>query len=74
MSLLCVGSVALDSVETPRGAVDRVLGGSAVYFSAAATVLHPVQLVGVIGDDYPLDQLDFLSDRGADLSLSLIHI
>jgi sugar/nucleoside kinase (ribokinase family) len=68
MSLLCVGSVALDSVETPRGAVDRVLGGSAVYFSAAATVLHPVQLVGVIGDDYPLDQLDFLSDRGADLS------
>ena len=63
MSLLCVGSVALDSVETPRGAVDRVLGGSAVYFSAAATVLYPVQLVG-IGDDYPVDQLDFLSDRG----------
>ncbi len=68
MSILCVGSVALDSVETPFGKADRVLGGSAVYFSAAATLFHPVQVVGVIGDDYPVDELDFLRDRGADLS------
>jgi len=68
MSILCVGSVALDSVETPFGKAERVLGGSAVYFSAAATVFNPVQMVGVVGDDYPLDDLAFLTDRGADLS------
>ena len=68
MSILCVGSVALDSVETPFGKAERVLGGSAVYFSAAATVFNPVQMVGVVGDDYPLDDLAFLSGRGADLS------
>jgi sugar/nucleoside kinase (ribokinase family) len=68
MSILCVGSVALDSVETPFGKAERVLGGSAVYFSAAATVFNPVQMVGVVGDDYPLDDLAFLKGRGADLS------
>lgn len=68
MSILCVGSVALDSVETPFGKADRVIGGSAVYFSAAATLLSPVQVVGVVGDDYPMDRLAFLSRRGADLS------
>ncbi len=68
MSILCVGSVALDSVETPFGKADRVLGGSAVYFSAAATVFKPVSMVGVVGDDYPMDDLSFLADRGADLS------
>ena len=67
-SILCVGSVALDSVETPFGKAERVLGGSAVYFSAAATLFHPVQVVGVVGSDYPLADLDFLEGRGADLS------
>jgi len=68
MSILCVGSVALDSIQTPFGSADRVVGGSAVYFTAAATLFSPVQVVGVVGDDYPLAQLDFLSARGADLS------
>lgn len=68
MSILCVGSVALDSIETPFGSAERVVGGSAVYFSAAASLFSPVQVVGVVGDDYPLDQLAFLSERGADLS------
>jgi len=68
MSVLCVGSVALDSVETPFGSAERVLGGSAVYFAAAATAFHPVQVVGVVGDDYPLSDLDFLDERGADLT------
>lgn len=68
MPILCVGSVALDSVETPFGKASRVLGGSAVYFSAAATLFNPVQVVGVVGDDYPLDDLGFLAGRGADLS------
>lgn len=68
MSILCVGSVALDSVETPFGKAERVLGGSATFFSAAATTFSPVRVVGVVGDDYPLAELDFLANRGADLS------
>jgi sugar/nucleoside kinase (ribokinase family) len=68
MSILVVGSVALDSVETPFGSADRVIGGSAVFFAAAATFLCPVRLVGVVGDDYPFERLDFLTERGADLS------
>jgi len=68
MSLLVVGSVALDTVETPFGRTEEALGGSAVYFSASASLFAPVQLVGVVGDDYPLDQLDFLARRGVDLS------
>ena len=67
MSILCVGSVALDSVQTPFGSAERVLGGSAVFFSAAATIFCPVQIVGVVGTDYPLDRLEFLVERGADL-------
>ncbi len=66
MSLLVVGSVALDSVRTPFGHVEDALGGSAVFFSAAASLLAPVQLVGVIGDDYPRDALRFLEERGVD--------
>src|SRR5687767_9495769 len=68
MSLLVVGSVALDTVETPFGRAEDALGGSATFFSAAASLLHPVQLVGVVGDDYPLDALSFLADRGVDLA------
>ena len=68
MSILVIGSVALDSVETPFGSADRVIGGSAVFFAAAASLLCPVRLVGVVGDDYPLEKLDFLTERGADLS------
>ncbi|HKK93624.1 MAG TPA: PfkB family carbohydrate kinase [Longimicrobiales bacterium] len=67
MSILVVGSVALDSVETPFGEAERVLGGSATFFSAAASLFAPVRVVGVIGDDYPVDRLDFLRARGVDL-------
>ena len=68
MSLLVVGSVALDSVETPFGKADDVLGGSATFFAASASHFAPVQLVGVIGDDYPEQQLEPLAKRGVDLS------
>ncbi len=68
MSILVVGSVALDSLETPFGTAEDTLGGSAVHFSAAASLFAPVQLVGVVGDDYPLEELDFLRDREVDLS------
>jgi sugar/nucleoside kinase (ribokinase family) len=57
MSLLVVGSVALDSISTPFGEVTDALGGSAVYFSAAVSLLGPVRVVGVVGNDYPVAQL-----------------
>jgi sugar/nucleoside kinase (ribokinase family) len=68
MSVLVVGSVALDSVETPFGKADDVLGGSATFFSSAASILTPVQLVGVVGTDYPLEKLEPLAARGVDLA------
>ncbi|GAC1517150.1 MAG: PfkB family carbohydrate kinase [Gemmatimonadaceae bacterium] len=68
MAVLVVGSVALDSVETPFGKAEGVLGGSGTFFSAAASLLTPVQLVGVVGEDYPVDQLAPLQRRGVDLS------
>jgi sugar/nucleoside kinase (ribokinase family) len=68
MSLLVVGSVALDSVETPFGARENALGGSATYFSAAASLLTQVGVVGVVGDDFPLSEIEFLRARGVDLS------
>ncbi|WP_419948559.1 PfkB family carbohydrate kinase [Candidatus Palauibacter sp.] len=66
--ILVVGSVALDEITTPTGHRDDVVGGTAVNFSAAASLFAPVQLVGVIGDDYPTHELDFLRRRGTDLS------
>src|SRR5215475_2223562 len=69
MTVLVVGSVALDSVETPFGKADNVLGGSGTFFSASASHLAPVQLVGVIGNDYPIDELKAaLASRPVDLS------
>jgi sugar/nucleoside kinase (ribokinase family) len=66
--VLVVGSVALDSVETPFGKADEVLGGSGTYFSSSASHFTPVQLVGVVGDDYPVDKLEPLAARGVDLA------
>ncbi|HEY8310202.1 MAG TPA: PfkB family carbohydrate kinase, partial [Gemmatimonadaceae bacterium] len=67
MSVLVVGSVALDSVETPFGKADDVLGGSATFFSASASHLTDVQVVGVVGNDYPMDKLRALETRKVDL-------
>ena len=68
MSLLVVGSVALDSVETPFGLKEEVLGGSASYFSTAASFFTPVQMVAVVGEDFPPAHLEFLDKRGVDIS------
>ena len=68
MTVLVVGSIALDSVETPFGRAENVLGGSAVFFAASASLLTDVQMVGVVGSDYPVDQLDVLAERGVDLT------
>jgi len=68
MTLLVVGSVALDSIFTPFGETADALGGSAVYFSVAGSILHPVQVVGVVGHDYPYAELERLAQRGIDWS------
>ena len=68
MSILVVGSVAIDSIETPTQARQKVLGGSAVHFSYAASFFAPVQLVGVVGDDFPAEHLELLRKRNIDLA------
>ncbi len=68
MGLLVVGSIALDSVETPFGSNADALGGSATFFGYAATVFHPVLAVGVVGDDFPEVELQRLAERGVDLA------
>ncbi|MFZ2224558.1 MAG: PfkB family carbohydrate kinase [Candidatus Deferrimicrobium sp.] len=67
MSLLVVGSMAFDSIKSPFGEVERVIGGSATYFSLAASLLAPVRLVSVVGRDFPKGTLDMLSARRIDL-------
>lgn len=57
MSLIVTGSIGIDTVITPWGRADEVLGGSSVYFSAAASFFSPVRLVGAVGDDFPRDFL-----------------
>jgi cytidine kinase len=66
MPLLVVGSIALDSIETPAQKRDNVLGGSAVYFSYAASYFAPVRLVGVVGDDWPQEHTQLLNQRQID--------
>lgn len=68
MDILVIGSVAFDSVETPFGRGDDVLGGSATYFSTSASFFTGVQLVAVVGDDFPDEPKEFLSARGVDLA------
>jgi sugar/nucleoside kinase (ribokinase family) len=68
VSLLVVGSIAFDSVKTPFGAADEVLGGSATYFSTAASYFTSVQLVAVVGDDFPEKHVNFLKSRKIDVS------
>jgi sugar/nucleoside kinase (ribokinase family) len=67
MSILVVGSVAFDSVETPFGKEDNILGGSATYFSTSASFFTDVNLVAVVGDDFPQEHVDFLASRNIDL-------
>ena len=63
MSILVVGSIAYDTVETPTGKVDDALGGSTLFFSAAASLFTPVNVVGVVGSDFDRDDLKFLEKR-----------
>ena len=67
MSLLVVGTVALDSVKTPFGNVDNALGGSATYFSTSASYFTDVRLVAVIGEDFPKEHINFLKSKNIDI-------
>ncbi len=68
MPLLVVGSVALDSLETPFGRRDDVLGGSASYFSVCASFFGPTRMVAVVGEDFPEEHVRFFASRGVDLA------
>jgi sugar/nucleoside kinase (ribokinase family) len=67
MSLVVVGSVAYDGLETPHGKVDRILGGSCTYIAFAASFFTRVKIVGVVGDDFAPSDAAWLSSRGIDL-------
>src|SRR5262249_1775903 len=67
MAVLVVGSVAFDSIRTPFGRAEDVLGGAGSYFALAASVLTPVRLVAVVGSDMPTGHLDLLRNHGVDL-------
>jgi len=74
MSLVVVGSVAYDGVETPHGKVDRMLGGAATYIGLAASYFAPVKLVAVVGDDFAREDVDLLAAKGIDLEgLERVH-
>jgi len=68
MSLLVTGSIGIDTVRTPYGVSENCLGGSAVYFSMAASYFVPVRLVGVVGSDCPFDLPEVFDGRGVDLT------
>ena len=68
MSLLVVGSMAYDSVETPFDKRDNALGGSAMFFSTAASYFSPVNLVAVVGTDFDQSDIDFLREKNVDLN------
>ncbi len=68
MSLLTVGSVAFDAIETPFGKTDKIIGGAATYITLAASFYNSDQkIVAVVGEDFPQDMLDTLKSRGVDL-------
>ena len=68
MSLVIVGSVAYDGVETPHGRVDRMLGGACTYISLAASYFTPVKIVAVVGEDFAQEDVDLLASRNIDLA------
>ena len=66
--VLCIGSFGLDTTRTPFRTVERVMGGSAVYFSAAASFFTKVTAVGVVGEDFPKEYITKLKEMEIDLS------
>ncbi len=66
--ILAVGSIALDTIETPQGQRQEILGGSATFFAIASSLFAPVRLVGVVGSDYPEEGWRLFRERGVDVS------
>lgn len=66
--LLVVGSLGLDTLETPFGRAESVLGGSAAYFALAASLYTAVQMVAVVGDDFPAEHVELFEAKGIDLA------
>ena len=68
MSLLVIGSVAFDALETPFGKTDKIIGGAATYISLSASYsVKPVKLVAVVGDDFPQSDIALLEKHGVDV-------
>src|ERR1700732_3552783 len=66
MSILAVGSIAFDSIATPSGRVENVLGGSCTFFSLAASYFTDVRIVAVVGEDFTAEHENVLKKRGVD--------
>ena len=73
MSVVVLGTVALDHVQTPSGTKKDMLGGSAVHFAMSARLFTDVHMVAVVGEDFPRKHLDFLKRKGIDLSALKIN-
>src|SRR5687767_7205136 len=68
MSIIALGTMAFDAIETPFGKIDKIVGGSATYVAYAASHLYkPVQQISIVGEDFPLEEMDELKKRGVQL-------
>lgn len=68
MSVICVGTMAFDAIETPFGKIDKIVGGSATYVAyAAGNFVTPVQQISIVGYDFPKEEMDELKKRGVSL-------
>ncbi|GAB4197850.1 MAG: PfkB family carbohydrate kinase [Phycisphaeraceae bacterium] len=68
MSLIVTGSISIDTIDTPTGSVQEVVGGSSIYFTAAASFFGPVRLVGAVGEDFPDEFVDVFHRFGVDVA------
>jgi sugar/nucleoside kinase (ribokinase family) len=68
VSILVVGSIFFDDIETPHGTMKRALGGAATYFAVAASFFSPVQMVATVGEDFPSEEMAFFAKRRIDIS------
>jgi len=68
MSLIVTGSISIDTIDTPTGSVQEVVGGSSIYFTAAASFFGPVRLVGAVGEDFPDEFVDVFHQFGVDVA------
>lgn len=68
MSLIVTGSISIDTIDTPTGSMKEVVGGSSIYFTAAASFFGPVRLIGAVGEDFPDSYVDVFHQFGVDVA------